>query len=439
MSGAPLPTVIPEPFANGADPSFITIPPDTTTDPGRASFRLGFPPLTMQPVPSGGKPPFGQDVNGVMNVATAHEYFNQAGQIFPWNTTVAAAIGGYAVGAKVISSDGKTVWVNTVDANSTNPDSGSAAGWQPAYSVGNSALTGLTGGTVTLTAAQARFAYLFLSGTLVSNLTIVVPSWSFVTWLISNQTTGAFTTTIRTAATGGAGVTAPQGGPGNPLGVYTDGTNVWPTVTPLSVPISQGADPLTLAERDNLGRVVAVDFVASSAPNNFGVVNTFYDDGDGTIRKMVLATFEASLALSAIGGQVTAAQTPLAAVIQYVANILASAALTGTPTTPTAASNTRTTQVASTAFANPAANLTMPGSFQLASGHIVNYGTANPAGGSVTVTLDHPYSSASSYVVLAINVSSGATQAWIDTTGKTASQFVLHNSGGSSFYAAIGF
>lgn len=451
MSGAPLPPVIPEPFGKNADPSFIQSPiPPTTGTPGRASYDLGFPPLTMQPVAAGGVPPYGQDVNGVLNAMSAQEFYFQAGQLWPYNAAVATAIGGYALGARVVSADGKSIWENVQAGNTTDPDNDSTgASWAPLYSAPGIPPVGggpVTGGTVTVPPSIARYRILSINGTLTSNLAVVLPSgatWIGVQWLVINNTGGAFTTTVRTAA--GTGVAIPQGGLSNPVTVYGDGTNIYPTVPASSlIPADQAATPLTLVERTNTGNILGAFFNTTAPEESAGGISNVFCEGagsdkDGNIRKFTLAYFEAQMLLSGIAGQVTAGQVPLAAVIQYVANILASAALTGTPTTPTAAANTRTTQVASTAFANPAANLTMPGSFKLASGHIVNYGTANPAGSSVTVPLDTPYSSATSWVVVAINISSGATQAWIDPAGKTNAQFVLHNSGGSSFYIAVGF
>lgn len=393
MSGAPKPPVIPEPFANDADPLFITAIPDTTGVAGRASYSLGFPPLTMQPIAGGGKPPFGQDMNGILFALSSHDFYVQAGQLFLWDTTVAAAIGGYGIGTLLGSTDGKTVWFNTTNANSTNPDAvdGSAAGWVSLFSSGFQPFTGLTGGTLTPNPTQAARKVITLSGVLTSNLAVVMPNWTAPAgrWLFINNTTGAFVTTVRTAA--GTGVTLPQGGPGSPLEVYGDGTNIYPAVSPLSIPISQSADPLTLAERDNLGRVQATNFVTSGVTTNFGVVNCYYGNGDGTIYPITKADFQASMALPAFAGQVSAAQVPLAAVLQYAANILASAVLTGTPTAPTAALGTSNTQVATTAFANPGVTTNANGTaIRLPSGHLFQFGTkatawvTNPVDAAVT-------------------------------------------------------
>lgn len=393
--GAPLPPVIPEPFANAADPAFINVIPDTTATPGAASYELGFPPLTMQPVAAGGKPPFGQDVNGILFALSSHDYFTQAGQTWPYNASVATAIGGYAVGSILGSTDGVTVWFNTVAANMTDPDGGSAAGWVSLFAYGYTTINSLTGGTRTLTPQEAGKKVIILNGTLTSNLALVIPL-VLKDWLIVNNTTGAFTTTVRGPT--GTGQTVPQGGFANPLGVYTNGTNVYPTVAPLGVPISQGADPLTLAQRTNVGNINAAFFHTTAPAEAAGGISNVYCEGagldqDGLIRKFTLAYFESVMDLAAIGGAVTAGQVPQIAVTQHKAAVLASAALTGTPTAPTAVAGTSTTQVATTAYANPAQSQAANGYVKFPGGVILQWGSvsvANATGQPVDVGITFP-------------------------------------------------
>lgn len=78
-----------------------------------------------------------------------------------------------------------------------------------------------TGGTTTLTQAQAAAAVLLITGTLTSNATLVVPNSGIVT--VVNRTSGSFTLTIKTAS--GAGTTVLQGTARN---LIADGTNVVP-------------------------------------------------------------------------------------------------------------------------------------------------------------------------------------------------------------------
>lgn len=435
MSGAVLPPVIPEPFAKNADPSFIQNPiPQTTAVSGRASYDQGFPAITMQPVAAGGKPPFGQDFNGLFFALTSQQYFTQCGQLWPFNATVLAAIGGYGRGSVLSSTDGTTVWISIVDGNTTDPDGVGAAGWVSLFSYGFLELNTLTGGTVTVSNTQAGKGAIILNGTLTGNLALVLPALQRE-WLIINNTGGAFNTTVRTA--GGSGVIVPAGGFNSPVGVYGDGTNIYPTVPAASlIPASQGADPLTLAERTNTGDLFAVDFVQTSNAIDSTVVNVIADaTGGGTYKRIRFAYFNSLLQLAQMAGQVSTAQVPRAAVVQYAPDILDNSSLTGVPVATTPPSNNRSTRVATTAFVNPAASLTMPGSFKLASGHIVNYGFS--AAGAVA--FQTPYTSGSSFAVVFGPEAAGAVQAWVVTGSRSNAGFTLANTGGNTFWISVGF
>lgn len=77
-----------------------------------------------------------------------------------------------------------------------------------------------TGGTTTLTTAQNRYPLIVVTGVLVSNATIVVRT-AEKHFVIINNTTGAYTVTVKTTA--GTGKTMPRG---RATRVYCDGTNV---------------------------------------------------------------------------------------------------------------------------------------------------------------------------------------------------------------------
>lgn len=439
--GAPsVPPVIPIPWATN-NPSLRTDIPDTTTDPGQASWDQGFPSDTMQPVVAGGVPPFGQNFNGVEFTLSSHDYYVQAGQTFPFQAAVATAIGGYGVGAILGSAtDANTVWFNTAANNSTDPDAtdGSAVGWVSLFAYGFATFAPQTGASpLTLNNVQASRKFIVLTGALTNPLTVFIPANLLQQWLVINNTTGAFSTTIKTTASSSAGVNVPQGGFSNPLGVYSDGTNVYPTVAPLGVPISQGPDPSTLVERDNLANITGNQFIGVSAFETPGVTGLPVLGADtSTFRKVTLAYFESIMNLAAMGGQVSAGQVPLAAVLQYITTILNNAALTGVPTAPTAASGTSNTEVATTAFANPSATLALPGQFRLPGGHVVQYGLCNPNGGTVTVTLPVGYSSAATYIPLVTGLSHPTTN---NATIVDGQHINVTNSGGQAFWATIGF
>jgi len=81
----------------------------------------------------------------------------------------------------------------------------------------------LTGGTTTLTSAQAANTIQLYGGTLTSNAIVVVPS-TVQLYTMTNNTTGSFSLTIKTAVSGGATLSIPQG---TSLVVICDGTNVY--------------------------------------------------------------------------------------------------------------------------------------------------------------------------------------------------------------------
>lgn len=385
---APTPPRLVEAFGkNAVDPDFINLIPVSTVDPGRASLDLGFPPQTMQPVIAGGTPPFGQDMNGILFMLSSHTVYQQAGTPYYYDATLSTALGGYALGTLLGMSDGSGFWINRTPNNTTNPDTG-GAGWVPVYSYGPATVTGLTGGIVpaTLTAAQAKKKLIILQGALTANLQVVVPN-VYQDWLFVNQTTGAFTTTVKTSA--GTGVVVPQGGLAAPVGVYCDTVNVYPTVAPLTgFSISQGPDPLTIVQRTNLGYILA-KYINSDMPlDNLPMSAVYFEfAGDGYIRKMTLANFAAQIALSQFAGQVTNAQVPFSAVLQYAAALFTSPALTGTPTAPTAGIGANTTQIATTQFVMSQAL----GNAQSWSqpGRALNTAYGNTSGRAIQVNVDY--------------------------------------------------
>lgn len=126
ISDAPSKLVLP--FANAGAKNTIPVTPSGT--PGAASYTDGFPAETMEPVTSGGVPPSGQDFNGVLFEMSAVDVWNSAGAGFIWDSAFSTAIGGYPAGARVFMASGTGYWLNTVDNNTTDPDTG-GAGWVP--------------------------------------------------------------------------------------------------------------------------------------------------------------------------------------------------------------------------------------------------------------------------------------------------------------------
>lgn len=195
--------------------------PVTTADATRASQSLGFPPLTGQPPEAGGVPPQLPDMNGLLNAISRIPWWAMLGGRFGYDNAFAtnSNINGYPLGAELASADGLGSYFSTVDNNVTNPDT-NGAGWVPASAYGATALTGQTGGNVTLTQAQAAKKVITVSGTLTSNLVLIVPAWRY-DWTVYNNTSGVFSVSVRTAA--GSAAAVPQNGAPTP--VVCDGTN----------------------------------------------------------------------------------------------------------------------------------------------------------------------------------------------------------------------
>lgn len=222
------------PFAQN-DGAKVEIPP-TTTDATRFSQSLGSPPLTGMPPEAGGVPPQLEDFNGALNQQSRVAWWMFSGNRFGFDATWAAdpLINGYARGAVLPAALGAGLiglgeWYSNAEDNVANPDT-VGTGWVPGYHYGATALTGQAGGTVTLSPAQAAKRVITIAGTLTSNLVLVVPGWVY-DWTVYNNTGGAFTVTVKNAAT--PGVVIPQNG--GPTPIRCDGTSCFgwnPNLTP---------------------------------------------------------------------------------------------------------------------------------------------------------------------------------------------------------------
>lgn len=209
------------PFASSGTKNTI---PTAATGTGKASFTEGFPAVTMLPLTAGGIPPEGKDFNGILYDITSHTIWVNAGGQYQFDAALSTAIGGYPAGMVLQSNDGMAAYVsavtnNTTDFNTTPSSIGSL--WLPYSGASFSSISlATTGGTTTLTAIQATAKLITVTGTLTSNATLVVPT-AAGKWGVINNTTGAYSLTVKTAA--GTGVPIFQGGVDT---VLCDGTNV---------------------------------------------------------------------------------------------------------------------------------------------------------------------------------------------------------------------
>jgi hypothetical protein len=122
------PTLIPEAWASQGSRTTI---PDTTSETGRASWALGFPPETALPLGAGGVPPHWLDFQGVLYALSSHAIFQQQGGRYGWEATL-----DYPAGACVLGSNGQVYQAS----QASGP--GTAAGAKDPTSAANSAYWG---------------------------------------------------------------------------------------------------------------------------------------------------------------------------------------------------------------------------------------------------------------------------------------------------------
>ena len=209
------------PFAN--DVSARNSIPTNPGTPGQANLTEGFPPLTRVPVASGGVPPAGLDMNGILHDLNATTRWASVGGGYKFDGTYAIDpnVNGYPAGAVVLMDDGLGYWLNTVDNNTTSPTNAgaAAAGWVPYQSNGISVIS-LGGVNVTLTPNQYGKMLVKFTGAMSANVNVIFPAIAGV-WTVINATTGSYAVMCKTAS--GTGVRIPKN---QTRTIYCDGTNV---------------------------------------------------------------------------------------------------------------------------------------------------------------------------------------------------------------------
>lgn len=146
------------PWAANAATGYATDPVPATSGGSAASQSLGFPPITAQPIGSGGVPPAIWDFNGFGKYVTEWIQWVQAGYgMPPYDGTFQTNIGGYPSGAIIQSgTHAGALWLSTSDNNTTNPDTG-GAGWVAFPRAGIQVFT--TSGTFTAPAGVTGVEY----------------------------------------------------------------------------------------------------------------------------------------------------------------------------------------------------------------------------------------------------------------------------------------
>lgn len=103
--------------------------PTTPAGDNTASYSDGFPPVTMILKAAGGLPPKGQDFNQILYELSNLSRWTSTGAMFGFDAAFATSISGYPQGAVVISDDGSAIYMNTINGNTSNPNTG-GAGWK---------------------------------------------------------------------------------------------------------------------------------------------------------------------------------------------------------------------------------------------------------------------------------------------------------------------
>lgn len=91
-------------------------------EPWFCSIEQGFPDITMTALNQGGRPPRGQGMNGLLNLATDQKVYLQNGGIITFDENVSTKIGGYPQGAVLdyINNDTYSKVISLIDDNTVN-------------------------------------------------------------------------------------------------------------------------------------------------------------------------------------------------------------------------------------------------------------------------------------------------------------------------------
>lgn len=122
MQSLTQPSILLKPFAEDGQRNSIPLENTDTSNPQLADLTNGFPAITSEDPDDGGLPPERKDFNGLGHLTTTYDYFYQAGGTFTYNATIATAIGGYPLGARLWYTDtnGNTVILRSTKANNSD-------------------------------------------------------------------------------------------------------------------------------------------------------------------------------------------------------------------------------------------------------------------------------------------------------------------------------
>lgn len=182
MQNSQRPRRIAKPFGASAGTGYIRTVPDSGATSGAASYDTGFPPQTFQPIASGGVPPSGQDMNGVLFDLAGNARWAAAGGVAQYDSAYATSIGGYAKYAVLINTASLgDLWMSSVDNNLTDPNGSGSSGWvRLAELVKSSDLSPNNGYRVQGDGFKECWGYITLAPNAVTTVTLPTPHSSWV-------------------------------------------------------------------------------------------------------------------------------------------------------------------------------------------------------------------------------------------------------------------
>lgn len=225
MQSTSIPSKFQIPWANSAGGSFIRVIPQASqigVTNGAASLTDGFPPLNFTAVGSGGIPPFGQDMNGILNQVTKWAQWQAAGAPIYYDSAFSTSIGGYPKGTLLSATSAiGNFWISIVENNASNPDTG-GANW--------------TGFALTGTAQIHYGSDIGSVNSIVSNVTLAIlsylPGSAYIINGIAATNTGAMSANFNGVGSrsivldDGSAVPAGVAGAGSTLFLVDSGTNL---------------------------------------------------------------------------------------------------------------------------------------------------------------------------------------------------------------------
>lgn len=124
------PTSVIYTFASQASGAYVSTIPVNPTGNAHASWKEGFPAITMTP---SGSPPYGADFNGVLQVLSSYAQWQVVGGPWRFDSTLATAAGGYPVGSVVRDASSLNSFINNSNGNALTPETAAnivgSAGW----------------------------------------------------------------------------------------------------------------------------------------------------------------------------------------------------------------------------------------------------------------------------------------------------------------------